>query len=117
LQPNERPASLVVTPPQLRKPAPRRPALDVPITQPDVLHNCRRDHVSLSVGQGLLFSADLEAQRERTSLRNSSVTVGAQGMRALENVTRTGVKILWAQVQIVVEKQCNLRYKFHKNKN
>jgi hypothetical protein len=29
-----------------------------------MLDDRRRDHVSLSVGQGLLFSADLEPQRE-----------------------------------------------------
>src|SRR4051812_40249828 len=49
-------------PPQLRKSAPRRPALDAPIAQPDVLDDRRRDHVALGVCEGLLFSADLEPQ-------------------------------------------------------
>jgi hypothetical protein len=45
------------------------------------------------VCEGLLFSADLEPQRKaRTSLRNSSVTVG-QGMGAVENKERTEVKV------------------------
>jgi hypothetical protein len=75
-------------PPQLRKSAPRRPALDAPIAQPDVLDDRRR-----GVCEGLLFSADLEPQcKARTSLRNSSVTVG-QGMGAVENKERTEVKV------------------------
>jgi hypothetical protein len=51
------------------------------------------DHRRSGVCEGLLFSADLEPQcKARTSLRNSSVTVG-QGMGAVENKERTEVKV------------------------
>jgi hypothetical protein len=55
-----------------------------------VVDHRRRDHVALRVGELLLFPADLETQREkRTSLRNSSVTVGAQEHGAIENEAGT----------------------------
>jgi hypothetical protein len=59
-----RPSSLVVALPQLRKPAPRRGALEAPIAQPDVFDDRCRDHVAFGVGHGLLFPAELEAVRK-----------------------------------------------------
>src|SRR3979490_801904 len=41
-----RPRVPLLKPPQLRKPAPRRPALDTPIAQPDVFDDRRRDPVA-----------------------------------------------------------------------
>jgi hypothetical protein len=55
-----------------------------------VLDDRRRDYVALGVGQGLLFSADLKSQgKARTSLRNSSVAVGAQIEEHNENETNS----------------------------
>ena len=48
------PSALVRQPPQLRKPAPRRASLDLPIAQPDMLDDRRRDHVALDVCQGFV---------------------------------------------------------------
>ncbi|MGZ3358982.1 MAG: hypothetical protein ACXU84_06590 [Xanthobacteraceae bacterium] len=45
---------------------------------PYMFDHRRRDHVAFGIGQELLFSADLESPR--TSLRNSSVTVGARAI-------------------------------------
>jgi hypothetical protein len=78
---------LALRPPQIRKPLPRRPALNFPITQADVFDDRLGDHVALGVSERTQFLPNLPAKREaRTSLRNSSATVGPHSaMCPLEN--------------------------------
>ena len=74
-----------VTLPQPRESTPSRPALHAPIAQSDVLDDRRRDHVALSVAvRGCCFLPTLNRSPNRTSLRNSLATVGAQSMSSRE---------------------------------
>src|SRR5262249_53478532 len=63
---------------QISKPSPRRPALDLPITEPDMLDDRRGNQVALAVGQRAQLLHYLEAERKATPRHSSSATVGSQ---------------------------------------